>query len=219
MRAHGREPSNACVPWLVLCTALLVAHGARAESSFEREIDLIAELLALQPDSVVADIGAGDGDYSIALAARLSGAGRVIATELEEEERAEIEAAAKSAGADRVEVVAAQTAATGLPAACCDAAFLRDVFHHITEPEPFLASLFETIRPGGRLLLIDFPPSFWLAWFTPEGIPEDRGGHGIPIELLTREAEAAGFVRIRTVDEWPSSNFVTRTYGVAFERP
>ena len=49
-------------------------------------------------------------------------------------------------------------AATNLPPACCDAIFMRDVYHHITEPEAFNKSLAASLKPGGRLAVIDFPP-------------------------------------------------------------
>jgi hypothetical protein len=80
-------------------------------------------------------------------------------------------------------------------------------------------SLFDTIRPGGRLLVIDFPPSFWLGLWTPEGIPEDRGGHGIRPGLVVAELEAAGFVHTDTVERWPTAGLVTKTFALAFDRP
>lgn len=192
------------------------AQPAAAESRFDRELGLLRDMLALGPEAVVADIGAGDGDYALALA---PGVRTVFATEIEAEKREKLNEAAREQGVENLRVVAAKPDATGLADASCDAAFLRDVYHHVTDPEPFLASLFRTIRPGGRLVMIDFPPTLWLALWTPKGIPENRGGHGITRELLIAEAKAAGFVPIRTVEKWPSSNFVTRTYGVAFERP
>ena len=72
---------------------------------------------------------------------------------------------------------------------------------------------------GDVIVIIDFPPAFWLSLWTPEGVAEDRGGHGIRPELLVRELEAAGFERTETIEKWPSSNFVTKTYAVAFQRP
>jgi len=65
---------------------------------------------------------------------------------------------------------------TGLPAGCCDAILLRGVYHHLTEPTAALVSLRRALRPGGRLLVIDFAPVWWLAPWTPKGIPKDRGG-------------------------------------------
>lgn len=81
---------------------------------------------------------------------------------------------------------------TGLPAGCCDAILLRGVYHHLTEPTAALVSLRRALRPGGRLLVIDFAPVWWLAPWTPKGIPKDRGGHGNRPETVLREAEAVG---------------------------
>ncbi len=207
------------VSFVVALLGLALPHAAAAESQMEQEIRLFTEMLELAPGKVVADIGAGEGQYGFALAEVVGAEGKVYATELDDEKLTALTEAVAEQGLANVEVVKGAYASTALPAASVDAAFLRDVYHHITEPEKFLESLFETIRPGGRLVLVDFPPTIWLALFTPEGIPESRGGHGITTELLVSEAKAAGFVPLRTVEEWPSNNFITRTYGVAFERP
>ena len=205
--------------WIASALVAVLAQSAAAESKFEHEVRLLVEGLKLVEGSVIADVGAGDGKFAIALSARVGETGKVYATELSEDDRMDIEASAADAGATRVEVVAAQFEGTGLPAGCCDGVFLSRVYHHLTAPEPFDRSLFETLRPGGRLMLIDFPPTFWLALFTPDGIPENRGGHGVPPEIMIEELEAAGFVRIETIEKWPTSNFVTRNYAVIFERP
>lgn len=206
-------------PLLICLLVALPATPGLAESKFDREVALLGELLGLAPGSVVADIGAGDGDYALALAGIVGAEGIVYATELDEQKLAALKDLPQPAGGSPLRAVEGRIDGTGLEPGCCDAVFLRDVYHHITDPEPFMASLFATVRPGGRLVLIDFPPTFWLALFTPDGIPENRGGHGIRPELLIEEAEAAGFVPLRTVEKWPSSNFITRTYAVAFERP
>lgn len=205
--------------WLIGALLLALAPAAAAESNFDREIRLLEQWLAVRDGSILADVGAGEGEYAIALSRAVGDTGQVFATELGADQRREIEAAASEAGAARVAVVEAQIAATGLSDACCDGVFLRGVYHHLTEPEAFGRSLFATLRPGGRLVIIDFPPSFWLALWTPKGIPGDRGGHGIAPEALIRELEAAGFVHVETLAKWPGNNFVTRQYAVVFERP
>ena len=208
---------------LATLAALLIALGlsgaTAAESRMDREMKLLTELLQLSQGKVVADIGAGKGQYAFAAARIVGEAGAVYATELDADELAGLRESVAEDGLSQVRGVEGATDGTGLAPASVDAAFLRDVYHHITEPEKFPASLFRTVRTGGRLVVIDFPPTFWLALWTPKGIPESRGGHGISRELLIEEASAAGFVPLRTVETWPSSNFVTRTYGVAFERP
>ena len=204
--------------WILVVLGALWAAPAVAESTFEAELRMFTELLAVRPGSVVADIGAGDGDFAIALAPVVGSGGRVYASELASEDRDAIAAAAREAGVG-VSVIEAAIERTGLPADCCDGVFLRTVYHHLTAPEPFTRDLFAAVRPGGRLVVVDFPPSFWLSFSTPDGIPEDRGGHGVPPEVVIRELEAAGFTHLKTVEKWPSHGFITKTFGLVFERP
>jgi predicted methyltransferase len=208
------------VALLFPCTALLVvaAGSATAESRFEREVQLLTKLLAPTPGSSLADIGAGEGEYAIALAPLVGAAGKVYATELGEEARATLAEHVAEAGIEQVVVAEAQIAATGLPAGCCEGAFLRTVYHHLTDPEPFAEDLFATLKPGGRLVVVDFEPTLWLALFPPEGIPENRGGHGIKPALVIEELEAAGFVHQETIEDWPSGFLISR-YGLVFSRP
>lgn len=200
--------------------ALMLASllPACAGSGVEDEVARLADRLALGAGSYVADVGAGDGEYALALARRVGPEGRVYATEIDAEKRAAIERAAREAGLANVVVIEALEDATGLPEACCDAAFLRDVYHHLTKPEPTLASLHAALRPGGRLLVIDFRPTLWLAPWTPEGIPEDRGGHGVPPEIVVREGQAAGFEHVGLDESW-QSGWLHSLFAVSFRRP
>jgi ubiquinone/menaquinone biosynthesis C-methylase UbiE len=204
---------------LAAAAALLGSPAsARAASRFEREVERLAALLEVGPGSVVADVGAGDGDYALALARRVGPEGRVYATEIDAGLRERIARAAGEAGLANVVVVEARVDASGLPDACCDAAFLRGVYHHLTQPEPTLASLRAALRPGGRLVVIDFRPTRWLALWKPEGVPADRGGHGVPPELVERECAAAGFERLALDEAWPAG-WLYRLYALSFRRP
>lgn len=89
------------------------------------------------------------------------------------------------------------------------------MYHHITAPESFVKNLFETIRPGGRLLIVDFLPAWFLSLFPPEGIPPKRGGHGIVPALVVEEIEGA----VETIDEWDPNAWFSNDFGVVFVRP
>lgn len=214
----ARVTSLLAVPALLVAFLLFAAPPAALAEEPDEEIRLLSLWLALAPGMTVADIGAGDGEYAIALANYVLPSGIVYATELEQEQRDEISEAAQKAGAKNIEVRAAQIESTGLPAGSCDAVLVRDVYHHFTAPIPMGRSLFETIRPGGRLVVVDFPPTRWLSFWTPKDTP-DRGGHGIEAATLIKELEAAGFQIVDQLDEWPTSNFVTKNYGLSFYRP
>jgi ubiquinone/menaquinone biosynthesis C-methylase UbiE len=175
-----------------------LASPARAEDEAAR----LAELLALRPGSTVADVGAGDGSFALAFAERVGPGGRVYATELGAEQLEALRAAARGAGLANLEVVQAEPAASGLPSACCDAILLRDVYHHLTQPREVALDLLRALAPGGVLVVVDFGPTWFLRPFTPEGVDEARGGHGIELEAALRELGEAGFAEVRRIEPW-----------------
>ena len=81
---------------------------------------------------------------------------------------------------------------------------MRDVYHHITAADAFDKSLFASVKPGGRLAIMDFVPRPGSK--LPAGVPENRGGHGIPTSVVEDELKAAGFRHLQTVDRWPKGD-------------
>jgi ubiquinone/menaquinone biosynthesis C-methylase UbiE len=190
-----------------------------APASSQSEADRLADLLALERGMTVAEIGAGGGDFALAVAERVGPGGRVLATEIEAEQRDEIRAAAQDAGLANVEVLEAESAATGLPAACCDAVFMRHVYHHLTEPAAIDRDLLRALEPGGRLVVVDFPPTWYLRPFTPEGVGEERSRHGIEPEAALQELVAAGFERIEVIDPWHERWLGPDSYALVVRKP
>ena len=179
------------------------------------EAGRLSEVLHLRPDSRVADVGAGDGHLTVELARRSLTGGFIYATELDPGQLAELSAAVGQASLDNVTVLEARTTDTGLPPTCCDAVFLRTVYHHLTRPDTIAADLFSAVREGGRLAVIDFPPSRWLSVISlVEGVPDDRGGHGVSAETVIHEITAAGFVLEERIDDWGAGR-----YCLVFSRP
>jgi predicted methyltransferase len=205
---------------LVLAYAALAPRDALAffGDDVAAETPRIARALELRPGDVVADVGAGDGSYAIALAAMVAPEGRVIATELDDDALAKIRGNVTDEHATNVTILRGGTDTTNLPPGCCDAVLMRGVYHHLTAPAAVDASVFAALKPGGRFLVVDFPPSFWLSPWTPKDIPADRGGHGIPLDVLAREVEAAGFTKVLVDEDWPTG-LLTDLYGVVFEKP
>jgi predicted methyltransferase len=70
------------------------------------------------------------------------------------------------------------------------------------------ASLLRSLKPGGLLAVIDFPPRKWLSDSDPvKGVPANRGGHGIPERVLIEELSSAGFKVNTVVDDWPEDSY------------
>ena len=188
---------------------------AQERAEAERTVPRLAEVLELQPGMTVADVGSGGGAITVVLGKWLGPSGRVFATDITESALRQTRDYAKNEGLTNVTVLEGAEAATNLPPLCCDAIFMRDVYHHITKPEDFDRSLAASLKPGGRLAVIDFPPMPGSKVFP--GVNPNRGGHGIPPAIVVSEVSAAGFTHVKTADHWPEEK--DRLFLVLFRRP
>jgi ubiquinone/menaquinone biosynthesis C-methylase UbiE len=190
---------------LALASAALMIFAARAQGDAAGEIKRLAELMQWKTGTVAADIGAGDGRYTFAAAELVGAAGKVYATEIDVKKLEELRGEVAKRKLLNIIVVESKEADTSLPAACCDAIFLRRVYHHLTKPAEFDAALVRSLKPGGRLAIIDFPPRSGLD--PVEGVPANRGGHGIPQKILIEELTAAGLQVEKVVRDWPNNDY------------
>ena len=203
---------------LALAVALAFAPlGARAADASEAE--RLATLLALKPGMRVAEIGAGEGDLAFEMAERVGLGGRVFATELAGDDLYALRRRVKFGVVTNLTVVTAQLSATGLAAGCCDAIYLRNVYHHLTDPSAIARDIQRALVPGGTLVVIDFPPTWYLVPFSPDGVGEERTGHGITPEAALRELESAGFERVQVIESWSDRWFVGDVYALVLRAP
>lgn len=181
-----------------LIPALLLV-GCQVNRAAASEVDQIAAVLPIELGMKVADVGAGDGEWSLAIAHLVGQEGRIFATEVANDELRTIERKVEQSGLSNIMVVAGNQMDSGLPEACCEAILLRLVYHHFVDPTSMLASLRSALLPGGHLAVIDITPQ--QHWRTLEGVP-DRGGHGIAPEQLIEEMGERGFQLVARYDEW-----------------
>lgn len=186
---------------LTAAFACAFVQGSRVDRD---ELARVFELLDIESGDVVADVGAGDGKWSIVVAEQVGPEGRVYATEVDPDDLKKIRDRVEREGATNVIVVEGQTDSTGLPDACCDAILLRRVYHHFTDPEAMQESLRNALRDDARLLVVDFDTRG--RWSRPSGIPESRDGHGIAKTLLVTEMEGAGFELVSDL-KWHNGDY------------
>ncbi len=187
---------------------LVLAPYAEAD-----DLDRIAQVLEIREGVVVADVGAGEGWWTVDLARRVGETGQVYSTEINPERLRNIEKIVVGAGLQNVTVIEGAATDTKLPAQCCDAILLRHVYHTFTDPNDMDRSMFASLRPGGLILVIDFQPGSPGAPPLP-GVPERRGGHGTPKDQLIEEMTANGFELVRRIDDWFRTD-----YAMLFRRP
>ena len=174
--------------------------GFRADGP---EMSRLRQVLALKEGMVVADVGAGKGQLTRALAKEVGSSGRVFSTEIDPARLARL----REAAGHNVVVVEARSDESGLAPGCCDAIVLRRVYHHLSDPPSLNASLLQSLRPGGVLVIIDMPPPFsWL-----------RGSLGVPAHAVVDEVKASGFELVRLIDDWPGRGPL-ETYCAVFRK-
>jgi SAM-dependent methyltransferase len=147
--------------------------------------------LALAPDAVVADLGAGPGFLTLELA-RAVPRGRVIATDLRADYLAYVAARAADAHLANVETRVVAADAPGLAKATIDLALLCQVDHGLADRAAYFRRVAEALRPGGRVALVNYA------------------------RYRAPDLEAARAAGLRVLDEWaPSKPFFVLVLGRA----
>jgi ubiquinone/menaquinone biosynthesis C-methylase UbiE len=158
----------------------------------------LADALRVGPGSVVADVGAGpEALLTIPMAGTVGPSGKVYATDIGDTVE-KLRQRVRKADLPNVEIIEGGPSSTNLPAECCDAIFIRNVYHHFADPAAMNASLWQSLKPGGRLAIVDFRPRGREA-----SSPEDRDQgdqHGVSRETVSKELLQAGFELIASED-------------------
>lgn len=176
----------------------------RPDREREERTDLLIKKLPLEPDSVVADIGAGTGYFSFPIAERVPD-GKVLAVDIQQEMLDIIKSRQASGAPANVETVLGVEDDTALANSSVDLILIVDAYHEFSFPYEMGMSMAYALKPGGKLVLIEFRK-------------EDRT---VPIKLLhkmsqsqaRREMANIGLEWIRTEDFLPQQHFMV------FRRP
>lgn len=189
---------------VLLVAALLPACSNWAGFGFDAEgpeLSRIREVLRIERGMTIADVGAGKGELSAALAREVGEQGRIFATDVDGDRLEALRAKFAREKLSNVVVVEGAASDTRLPRACCDAIILRRAYHHLSHPMEMNASLREALRPGGLLAVIDMP--LW--------------GHGVTADKVVREVTGRGFELVELDKKWPGPRMLD-TYCAIFRR-
>ena len=143
----------------------------------------VIQALALKPDAIVADIGAGTGYFAVRLA-HMTSRGRVYAVDSEPAMVKHLAERAKRAGLSNLTPVLGKPDDPRLPERA-DLALFVDVYHHIENREGYFRRLAGSLKPGGRVAVVDFRLD------SPVGPPKSAR---IAPERVRAELERAGYV-------------------------
>lgn len=116
----------------------------------------VVKALNLNPGMRVADVGAGTGFYSLLFSEQVGKSGKVYAVDITRDFVTNILRRARERGLDNIQGIISEDKSTRLPPLSVDLVFVCDTYHHFEYPQSMLSSIHTALRPGGRLVIIDF---------------------------------------------------------------
>ena len=168
------------------------------------EAEEVMDRADLRPGMTVADIGAGEGYYTVRLARRVGSNGRVLAQDIQAAARDALALRVTKDRLDNVSVKLGEPADPKLPPASFDRVLMVHMYHEIASPYEFLWRLRPALKPGGRVVVVD--------------ADRPTQNHGTPPRLLRCEFAAVGY---RQVDfqVMPSAGGYLATFVADSPRP
>ncbi len=178
--------------------------ATEAQREKVNEAKVVMDLAQIAAGTTVADIGAGEGYYTVRLGERVGAEGRVLAQDID---RAALERLGQRVERERLDNVSIKLGSPDdpqLPENSFDRIFLIHMYHEVTEPYAFLWRLRPALRPNGQVIVVD--------------IDRPTGEHGIPPALLFCEFSRVGF-RLTRFERKPELQGYYAQFEAAGERP
>lgn len=175
----------------------------REERDIEEAPDLALDALDLQPGAVVADIGAGSGYITARLARRVGPTGRVYAEDIQPQMIGLLKGRLTREKIENVVPVLGTVDDPRLPADSIDLILLVDVYHEFAKPVEMLAAMRAALKPGGRLVLLEYRKE-------DPSVPI-RLEHKMSVAEAKLEVESAGFTLTKVDDRLPRQHILIFT--------
>jgi predicted methyltransferase len=177
----------------------------RSERDLEEDPDRAINVLKIEKGSTVADVGAGSGYMTVKLSKKVGPQGKVYATDIQQ---GMLDLLAKRLARNKIANVAAVLGTQDdpkLPTGTIDLILMVDVYHELSQPQVMLRRLRDSLKPAGRLVLVEYRKE------DPD-IPI-RPEHKMSVAEAKLEVEAEGFTLTKTNEDLPRQHILifTRT--------
>jgi ubiquinone/menaquinone biosynthesis C-methylase UbiE len=172
----------------------------RGEREVEEEPDRALDAIGVREGWVVADVGAGVGYFTWRLAERVGAAGKVYATDIQAAMLERLEKNVAARGLKNVVTVLGTESDPRLPREALDLILLVDVYHEFAQPQEMLARLRQSLKPDGRLVLLEYRKEDPAVPIRPE--------HKMTVAEAKAELENDGFVLDRVSHVLPRQHIL-----------
>jgi predicted methyltransferase len=175
----------------------------RSERDLEEDPDRAINVLNIEKGSTVADVGAGSGYMTVKLSKKVGPQGKVYATDIQQ---GMLDLLAKRLARNKIANVAAVLGTQDdpkLPAGAIDLILMVDVYHELSQPQVMLRRLRDSLKPAGRLVLVEYRKE-------DPNIPI-RPEHKMSVAEAKLEVEVEGFKLTKTNEDLPRQHILVFT--------
>lgn len=182
------------------CSQIAYRHMNDPERDIWQQPKNVIEALHITEGSHVADLGAGGGYFTFLLAEDVGHDGKVYAVDTDEASLRFIETEGMQRGGmpRQIELTLAAPKDPRLPMHNVDLVFTCNTYHHLPDRVAYARDLARSLRPNGRIAIIDFKKGSWLG---------SLFGHAISKDTVRQEMETAGYRLTREFDFLPKQHF------------
>lgn len=193
----------------LILTAVVVYVAPTAWSQEPpRDAEALLGAMKIESGDWVADIGSGEGEYTLQMAEAVGDSGRAFAVDIDEDDLEELNEAIKEQDAGNITSVSSVYDNPMLPRRSFDAMLIRNAYHEFTAHEEMLRHLRAALNPSGRLVMAES--------IEDEMVDEDREDqvedHDLAMRYAREELREAGFRIVNEVDTLRRSNVYDRRY-------
>ena len=150
------------------------------------EAQIVMDLAEIRAGMTVADIGAGEGYYTVRLADKVGGDGRVLAQDISRDALQRLGRRVEKERLENISIKLGEPDDPQLPADSFDRILLVHMYHEVTEPYAFLWRMWPALNAEGQIIVVESDSPV--------------GRHGLPHTLLFCEFEAVGYVLVEYIE-------------------
>ena len=173
----------------------------RAGRDAEQQPEHVLDVIGMHAGQTVADIGCGSGYFSVRMAKRVGPTGRVLATDLQPEMLALLAKKVDAAKLTNVTPILATADDANLPPHAIDIVLFVDVYHEITHPLVTMKQVRDSLREGGKVVLVEYRAEDPKVDIRPE--------HKMTLAQIKKELAAEGFTFVSSDESLPKQRIVT----------
>lgn len=183
------------------------------QSSWRKPNDLF-KAMKIQKGNWAADVGSGDGDYTVRMAPLVENSGRIFAVDIDEEKLNELHEELAERGINNVTTIYSLPGNPMLPPNSMDAVLIRNAYHEFREYKKMLKHVKKSLKPGGRLVIAE-PMEEEVAGANREAQVDE---HSIAMKFVRQDLKNASFNIIKEVEHFTANKW-RRYWMIIAKRP